>query len=450
MKEENKGIVAVGKIDRNSLIVKSNELVNKPYKLSIREMKIVLLLASTVKKDFDQEFKPIEISMKELAEEIGITNSGSFYQELRVITSKLKSKGFNYGYIDNNGEFTEDQVNWLSSAKYYPKRGTVLLRFDPLLAPYLLLFKDNYTTYEVKNILKLKSFYSIRIYELLKQYKKMSEREFEIDELKEILGIQNSKMYTRVSKLKELLDFAKKELTEKCDLAFNYEMIKRSRKFVRIKFIFRKNEPLNERQASLFDADVKQVNEELKAELVALGFSEAVAVKLVLDYDEERILRNIRYSLDRKKKGKINSNFLGYTADAIRQDYDTKSPDQKKKEKEAQGNKQELEELEKNVRIINSWHDEYLSYKTKTTDAFILENGQEKLQDEYYNQTDQYRQNMINKFTFNSRGVKAVFHEYLRKKYEISFLSFVDWISKTKNVKAKQTGDGEKDIEFIN
>ena len=54
-------------------------------------------------------------------------------------------------------------------------------------------------SYDVRNILKLTSVYSIRIYELLKQYEGMidesklshTKRKFSIDELKKVLGIED-------------------------------------------------------------------------------------------------------------------------------------------------------------------------------------------------------------------------------------------------------------------
>lgn len=54
--------------------------------------------------------------------------------------------------------------------------------------PYLLQLKERFTRYELKNILYFKNKYSIRIYELLKQYEKIGKREINIKELRGYLG----------------------------------------------------------------------------------------------------------------------------------------------------------------------------------------------------------------------------------------------------------------------
>ena len=57
------------------------------------------------------------------------------------------------------------------------------------MKPFLLSLKSHFTTYDVRNILKLPSTYSVRIYELLKQYEKIGKRRFDLQELKEIIGV---------------------------------------------------------------------------------------------------------------------------------------------------------------------------------------------------------------------------------------------------------------------
>ncbi len=61
--------------------------------------------------------------------------------------------------------------------------------FHPVMKPFLLSLKSHFTAYDARNILKLPSTYSIRIYELLKQYERIGQRRFDLQELKEIIGV---------------------------------------------------------------------------------------------------------------------------------------------------------------------------------------------------------------------------------------------------------------------
>lgn len=51
--------------------------------------------------------------------------------------------------------------------------------------------KKEFTSYKLENVVKLKSSYAIRIYELLKQYEKLQERTFLLDDLRKMLGAED-------------------------------------------------------------------------------------------------------------------------------------------------------------------------------------------------------------------------------------------------------------------
>ena len=131
-------------------------------------------------------------------------------------------------------------VNWFSSFSY--EEGVIEYKFDPLLKPFLLQLKNNFATYQLKNILSLKSAYSIRMYELLNQYKVIGKRTIEIEELKLLLNIPDS---YRNNDILKLLEKIKKELTSKTDLIFDFEAIKESRQFKSFEFTIQYNKKEN-------------------------------------------------------------------------------------------------------------------------------------------------------------------------------------------------------------
>ena len=100
----------------------------------------------------------------------------------------------------------------------------IILRFDPNLRPYLLQLKENFTKYQLENVLSLSSFYAIRIYELCKQYETIKERTIEIKELKEILDIK-AKSYNIYNRFKEkVLTIAEREINEKTDISIKFDI----------------------------------------------------------------------------------------------------------------------------------------------------------------------------------------------------------------------------------
>lgn len=76
------------------------------------------------------------------------------------------------------------QVAWLSSALHDEGTGTVILAFDPNLKPYLLDLKQNFVTYHLENIIRLKGAYSGRMYEILKSQSYKQTYEIKISDIK--------------------------------------------------------------------------------------------------------------------------------------------------------------------------------------------------------------------------------------------------------------------------
>lgn len=89
--------------------------------------------------------------------------------------------------------------------------------------PLMFEFKRNYFTYELWNALRLKSSNQIRMYEILKQYEKIGERELTVQELKAMLGISPDE-YPRWDNFKrKILDSCQQALKETTDICYTYQ-----------------------------------------------------------------------------------------------------------------------------------------------------------------------------------------------------------------------------------
>jgi hypothetical protein len=80
----------------------------------------------------------------------------------------------------------------------------------------------------------------------LKQYLSIGWREFGLDELKEILGLENDQYPVFSDFKKRVLTQAHKEMEakgSKCDLTFQLETIKEGKKITRLRFIIIKRSP---------------------------------------------------------------------------------------------------------------------------------------------------------------------------------------------------------------
>lgn len=218
-------------IKENNIVSKSNTLIEANSRLNLVEQKMLLCLASNIEPN-DRDFKTYTFPIKQFHDLLGL-NGSTKYTELSKITKELLSK-----VIEIRAGEELIQVSWLSSAIYNRNKGTIDMRFDPLLKPFLLELSSKFTSYRLANVVKLKSTYAIRIYELLKQYEDLKERTISLENLRYYLDAMD--VYPNYANFKQrVLKPSQKELNQKTDISFEFEEIKIGRKVQKIRFIIR-------------------------------------------------------------------------------------------------------------------------------------------------------------------------------------------------------------------
>jgi len=322
---------------KNKMVVKSNYLIEASYKLSAAEQRVILFLASLIK-PADDDFKSYSLSVKEFAQLAGIRHKGE-YEDIKEISKRLISRAFTIR--EPTGDL---QLSWLSSAKYMNGKGTVLLRFDPGLKPYLLQLKDRFTRYRLHQVIQLKSFFSIRIYELLKQFEKVQVREFTLEELKRTLGVDDSQYRLYGHFKAKVLNVARQELAEKTDITFDYDEIKVGRCVGRIRFRIQPNHQRSGKEDLL--ASVPPVIQEMAGESTETGngdmesalaevpsmFRDQKTIRNMLrdaleKHGLEYVRRNVLYTNDKSNAAKPGanigrgSNYRNYLAKALKGDF---------------------------------------------------------------------------------------------------------------------------------
>ncbi|MDQ7082241.1 MAG: replication initiation protein [Aquificota bacterium] len=219
----------------NNKITKANALIEARYRLTIREQRLILMCISLLSPG-DEELPTVRMRVKDLIEALEL-DSHSFYDELKQTLKRLLSRVLEIP--EENGGYT--LLHWVETARYIPEVGEVVLRLNPELKPYLLKLKEKFTTYYLKAVIGLRSSYSVRLYELLKQYQGIGRRRFTIEELRSILKIQPDE-YTRYNDFKRFVILqAQRELKEKTDIYFDFREIKRGRKVVELEFTILEN-----------------------------------------------------------------------------------------------------------------------------------------------------------------------------------------------------------------
>lgn len=213
------------------LVVQSNPLVEAQYRLDMVAQKVLRYIISMITPyDETLEKKFYRIQIKEFEQFLGWQKPGEIFQYIKQVADRLKATTVKV--IKPN---TTIVTSWIASYEYPRNKGWIEFEISSKLESELLRLKEQFTQYYLKNISKLKSQYSIRIYELLKQYLEVGKREESIESLRVMLGLQNEyKEYRDIKR--RILEPAYKEISQKTDISYKWKPIKEARKVIGIMF----------------------------------------------------------------------------------------------------------------------------------------------------------------------------------------------------------------------
>ena len=231
-------------LEASRQVNKSNELIQRSrFNLSLQEQKIILYLISHIS-PYDTEFKEFSFSILDFCKVCGIDPDGG--KNYRDIKAAIKSIADQSIWIQINDD-EETLLRFIEKPYLNKNSGTIKIRLDPDMAPYLLNLRQNFTSYELVFTLRFSSKYSIRLYELIKSihYRQLEqyERIFPLEELKRIMGAETYKTYQTFKT--RALNMAVNEINRYSDTNIQYVPLKKGKAVQAIKFIIKPKE-LNE------------------------------------------------------------------------------------------------------------------------------------------------------------------------------------------------------------
>jgi len=226
--------------NKNNIVKKYQDLVHlSRYKLSELGIKVISVLIAMIKVS-DTEFHQYAIKISDFKELIN-SDSKDTYKYTHKLISELMSNPMKIG---------DEQFNWVSYGRYSKGDNVVMFEIHRNLKPYLLGLQSNFLQYDLVNILKLKSGYVIRFYELCKdhltegnRYKVVKKVVFDmkIERMRELFEIPASYQYSSHIK-KHILEKSVKQFKEKTDIQIEYTEQKIGRRVDRIIITVRHND----------------------------------------------------------------------------------------------------------------------------------------------------------------------------------------------------------------
>lgn len=219
-------------MSKSMTVTQKFNLVNAKYKLNTSEIKFIMAAIAQLDSKDQTVLRDYEISVSCLEKKLQAEQNET---RLKQFSKKLMSKPL---------EVPTDTgwliANWFSDIEYIRGEAKFRVRFSEKLKPYLLELKERFVSYNLKYIIPITSTYSVRIYQLLKEYEKIGKRYFDVKELQELLQVPKSyKTYADFKR--KVIHVAEKELLEHTDIFFELEEIKTGRKVTRLLFRIKPN-----------------------------------------------------------------------------------------------------------------------------------------------------------------------------------------------------------------
>lgn len=225
------------------IVKKDNQLIRTKLDIpGVEGSRILAALISLIKTN--EPFNPdktYSIAVKDI-----IKNSdGHSYQKIRTICKDLKNSSASIELFVENGE--EEYFDFPFFSVIHYKKGIISAKFNFLMENFLFGLSTCFTEYNLLEYLKLSSMYSQRLFEILKSYSKIPEKEqkISIEDLHRYLSTPKSQVNNFALFKKETLSKAHQEIITKTNLYFDYEPIKggkggRTSPVIAIRFIFGK------------------------------------------------------------------------------------------------------------------------------------------------------------------------------------------------------------------
>jgi len=200
-------------------------------------------------------------------ESLKLSNNSEFKKDIEKKTSDIVRQN-----LLIKDEKTTTAINIMDYAKFDYEEQMIYVQFSKAVIPILFeMFEKGFTKIHLISFLRLKSGYSMRLYEILMSVKNISKNGYTISlkDIYSLFGIDKNKEYKEYRDFKSMILLRiQKEIKEKTGLSFEFEEIKKERKVDLIKF-------KNIFEDSNFNKSTKQIsmfeNEEMTEKEIILS-----------------------------------------------------------------------------------------------------------------------------------------------------------------------------------
>ena len=223
---------------KKELIVKDNALINASYSLELTEQRIILLAILKARENRTPHNQELIVTAQSYITAFNV-HRNTAYKTLKTACDNLFTRQFTYQRYNSNGNIEQVKTRWVQSVIYAENESYIKIKFTDEILPLVTMLEKHFTSYELQQVASLKSVHSIRLYELLIQYRTVGKIEISLNDLRLKLGIADGKYPTMNNFKARVLDVGIQQINEHSDITAKYEQVKQGRTITGFNFSFK-------------------------------------------------------------------------------------------------------------------------------------------------------------------------------------------------------------------
>lgn len=224
-------------IKTEAKVTQDNHLIEACYSMNLNEKRLIMLgISKTNPQKLPKKTEPMKFSIT--AQEWAETypDNENPYRDMKRAAQAIRGK-----FVQFRQKTGIRAVNWVDAIDYYENEARLDITFGWTMSHYLCGMAEQFTTYDLLNTQKLKSVHSIRLYELLMQFKSTGYRIESLENLRFSLNVGDGYgLWNDLNRM--VIKKAVNEINAKTNIKITYQPTKTGKKTTGIKFTFREDD----------------------------------------------------------------------------------------------------------------------------------------------------------------------------------------------------------------
>ena len=163
-KPKNKNaMLTVNKLD-NRLVAEHNDLIKSTAKMTTLSLKLFEIAVSAVDSKASPQNHTVKVNKREVFKALNITGSSRNQQLTKALNTLRKSADFEVTLYDKEGVPKDVGISPIYAVQNNYSSDMAELTFAPEILPFITDLKKNFTSYQLKDILKLDNKYAASLY----------------------------------------------------------------------------------------------------------------------------------------------------------------------------------------------------------------------------------------------------------------------------------------------